>query len=779
MPPYDEIAPTPRSVIQESNQNTSSDNEDEIIAHVLFLDIVGFTKLPPATQVTVLGKLQEIIRANEDFCRARKAGELIALPTGDGMALAFLKKGVSGIAISCAEKIAESILNHNDTTSEPSLKINVRMGIHSGTVVRIKDINDCQNVAGDGINTAQRVMDCGDVGHILLSQAAFHLRPKMLDRTEQFRELGNTLVKHDQVVNLFSFSHDRIGSQTLPAKLLEEKQKAEKAWTNIKPILDKEARKQRLRWLLAILAIVVLLAITHYVSLALQNPGPPVTLYVHVLKAQTPKRYSSRAFSKGLTQDFGRTFRFLRPQQDVNSSAETSTPIAGTSAQADRVSLAIDVGRKKGARYVLTGTVDSDLENGDRAKLSAEELNFNVTINVELYDVASAERVFNKPYSTPFKNLIATQELVLKDVCNKLDVMPDTSVDAAGEAQAHLDYLVGRFWAFQRTNALETEKKIFTRRANKSYEMAKNSRLNPYYALALAGLADIKLSEGGVASDPKNAANEAFALLLEATKPNAQILGKQVAEPFAAVGTQKWWLQRDYLSAISAFELAIRLDSNLADSHKRYSSCLAAMGEEREALRHMNIALSMEGESPVFQLANAQNHFFARRYSDAIDQLLTLKETLAKDNEPPDAAVFRFLAMSREGNGQIDAALDELKSAEEQIKDIKDNPDFLSVKAHILVRKGRTAEAIKIAEDLERRSKEEYVSPYLLAVIYAPMPDQERKTLELLKRAKDEYDPRLNWANVDSRFREWQDRKDFTNILQEAGLFHPQMARPQ
>ena len=85
----------------------------------------------------------------------------------------------------------------------------------------------------------------------------------------------------------------------------------------------------------------------------------------------------------------------------------------------------------------------------------------------------------------------------------------------------------------------------------------------------------------------------------------------------------------------------------------------------------------------------------------------------------------------------------------------------------------------KIAEELDRRSKNEYVSPYLQAVIYAPMSGREGDTMKFLRRAKEEDDPRLNWANVDSRFKKWRDRPEFKKLLEEAGLLHTQMARTQ
>src|SRR5439155_14360435 len=130
------------------------------IAHVLFIDIVGYSKLLINEQSEQIQTLREIVRGTEQFRLAEAEGKLLRLPTGDGGALVF--RNTPEAPVLCAMEIARALKDC------PELR--VRMGIHSGPVSEVTDLNAQANIAGAGINMAQRVMDCGDAGHILLSK---------------------------------------------------------------------------------------------------------------------------------------------------------------------------------------------------------------------------------------------------------------------------------------------------------------------------------------------------------------------------------------------------------------------------------------------------------------------------------------------------------------------------------------------------------------------------------------------------------------------------------
>src|SRR3989449_6012654 len=194
------------------------------IGHVLFIDIVGYSKLLIHEQSEQIQTLKEIVRGTEQFRLAEAEGKLVRLPTGDGGALVF--RTTPEAPVLCALEISKAIKPH------PELR--VRMGIHSGPVNEITDLNEQANIAGAGINIAQRVMDCGDAGHILLSK-------HVADDLEQYprwhsllHELGDWEVKHGVRVGLVNLYGDEIGNPDVPKKLqVLRKHRARTRWTAI------------------------------------------------------------------------------------------------------------------------------------------------------------------------------------------------------------------------------------------------------------------------------------------------------------------------------------------------------------------------------------------------------------------------------------------------------------------------------------------------------------------------------------------------------------------
>src|SRR6516225_11114252 len=178
------------------------------IGHVLFIDIVGYSKLLLHEQSEHIQKLREIVRGTEQFRLAAADGKLMRLPTGDGGALVFRTSPEAPVL--CALEISEALKPH------PELR--VRMGIHSGPVNEITDLNEQANIAGAGINIAQRVMDCGDAGHILLSRHVaedFEHYPLWQPSLHPF---GDFKVKHGQVVSVVNFYNHEIGNPAIPEK---------------------------------------------------------------------------------------------------------------------------------------------------------------------------------------------------------------------------------------------------------------------------------------------------------------------------------------------------------------------------------------------------------------------------------------------------------------------------------------------------------------------------------------------------------------------------------
>src|SRR5215831_7377851 len=193
------------------SSSTSSELKFDI-GHVLFIDIVGYSKLLLAEQSNQMQTLREIVRGTEQFKKAEAEGKLLRLPTGDGGALVF--RNSLEAPVLCALEIGKALKSH------PELK--VRMGIHSGPVNEITDLNEQANIAGVGINMAQRVMDCGDAGHILLSK-------RVADDLEQYpqwrshlSDLGECEVKHGTRVSVVNLYTDDAGNRQPPEKFRTE-----------------------------------------------------------------------------------------------------------------------------------------------------------------------------------------------------------------------------------------------------------------------------------------------------------------------------------------------------------------------------------------------------------------------------------------------------------------------------------------------------------------------------------------------------------------------------
>jgi len=176
------------------------------IAHVLFMDVVGYSKLPMDHQQSVLSHLMEAVRRSPHFMRAHKNGQLISLPTGDGMALVFF--GDPEAPVRCAMELSHELRAHPD--------VQLRMGVHTGPVYRIADINANRNVSGGGINIAQRVMDCGDSGHILVSSAVAEVLHQLSGWNETLHDLGDAEVKHGLRVHVYNLYSTDAGNPSRP-----------------------------------------------------------------------------------------------------------------------------------------------------------------------------------------------------------------------------------------------------------------------------------------------------------------------------------------------------------------------------------------------------------------------------------------------------------------------------------------------------------------------------------------------------------------------------------
>src|SRR5215472_17410235 len=176
------------------------------IGHVLFTDIVGYSKLLINEQSELVGELNDVVRKTEHFGSAEAENRLVRLPTGDGMALVFHHSPEEPAA--CALEIAQALKNHP--------RLQVRMGIHSGPVNQVADVNERANIAGAGINIAQRVMDCGDAGHILLSKHVAEDLQHYAEWRPYLHDVGECEVKHGEIISIVNLYTSEVGNPKSP-----------------------------------------------------------------------------------------------------------------------------------------------------------------------------------------------------------------------------------------------------------------------------------------------------------------------------------------------------------------------------------------------------------------------------------------------------------------------------------------------------------------------------------------------------------------------------------
>src|SRR5438105_8060644 len=215
------------------------------IAHVLFIDIVGYSKLSINDQRAAIDELNQAVRASEQFRNAETATRLIKIPTGDGMALVFYKSPEE--PVECALEISRPLKEHR--------KLQLRMGVHSGPVSGVVDVNGQANLAGAGLNMAQRVMDSGDAGHILLSKRV----ADDLGEYDQWRpllhDLGTFEVKHGVRVGVSNLYDSKVGNPQLPGKLQAVKK-----------------HRARVRWAEVVIALLVLAGVVAALVFILRRP---------------------------------------------------------------------------------------------------------------------------------------------------------------------------------------------------------------------------------------------------------------------------------------------------------------------------------------------------------------------------------------------------------------------------------------------------------------------------------------------------------------------------
>jgi TolB-like protein/class 3 adenylate cyclase/Tfp pilus assembly protein PilF len=394
---------------------TPSDLQLEI-AHLLLIDVVGYSRLLVNEQIELLQELKQIVRSTESFRAAEARGELIRVPTGDGMALVFFHSPEEPAR--CALEISRALQDH------PNIRL--RMGVHSGPTNRVTDVNEKTNIAGPGINVAQRVMDCGDAGHILLSAHVAEDLCQYRHWQPFLHDLGECEVKYGLRLHLFNLHKDDLGNPQVPEKLRRGRRRPASA-ISVRPVTA-------LRWPKAALAIAFLVSAVALVisSLIFFDRGPPTSVAravsalgaipeksIAVLPFENLSNEKENAYFADGVQD--EILTGLSRVADLKVISRTSVMQYKAGLQRNLRELADDLG----VAHVLEGTV--------------QRADGRVRVNAQLIDARTDSQLWAERYDRDVADVFAIESELAGKIVAQLQAQISPSVKAAIEQKPTAD----------------------------------------------------------------------------------------------------------------------------------------------------------------------------------------------------------------------------------------------------------------------------------------------------------------------------------------------------
>jgi serine/threonine-protein kinase len=513
---------------------------------------VGYSKLLVNQQSELLRELNQVVSGTNEFREAEAEGKLTRLPTGDGMALVFRTDPEA--PAQCALEIARALKEHP--------QIALRMGIHSGPVNEVIDVNQRQNIAGAGINMAQRVMDCGDAGHILVSK---HVAED-LEQHDRWRpllhDIGSCEVKHGVRLDISNLYSDEVGNPQLPTKFQALKK-----------------HRSHVRWAEAAIALLVVAAvISAFIYVLRRGPTRSLANVVEKSIAVLPMVNSTgdpanEYFSDGMSEEFISTLSRLQELKVIGRTS--SFQFKGKTDDSKTI------GEKLGVFYLLEGSVR---KSADRVRIA-----------VALIKAGDGANVWSETYDRELKDIFAVQSEIAGAVAKQLKVallghngqaaqLATAATPSNQNVEAYNALLQGNFY----DNRVTAED---NRKAIGYYEEA--IRLDPRYALAYARLSraavNLATNYGGIATKERE---EAIAKARAAAK-SALALDPNLAEAHSAQGGVLEVFGFNFAGAETEYRRALELAPQNPAAISNLSILLSDFGrfDEGVALGRQTIAL--------------------------------------------------------------------------------------------------------------------------------------------------------------------------------------------
>jgi len=586
---------------QDTPAEPTADLELEI-AHLLLVDVVGYSKLLVNEQVELLQELKQIVRSTECFRAAEASGKLIRVPTGDGMALVFFHSPEEPVR--CALEISRALQNHP--------RIRLRMGVHSGPINRVTDVNEKTNIAGPGINVAQRVMDCGDAGHILLSAHVAEDLCQYRHWQPCLHDLGECEVKYGLRLHLFSLYKDGLGNSQVPEKLRRGRRRPASAIT-VRPITAPRWPKAALA--IAFLVFAVALVIS---SLIFFNRAPPTTVTralsalaaipeksIAVLPFENLSNEKENAYFADGVQD--EILTGLSRVADLKVISRTSVMQYKAGPRRNLREVAIDLG----VAHVLEGTVQ---RSGGR-----------VPVNAQLIDARTDSQIWAERYDRDVADVFAIESEVAGKIIAQLQAKISQSEKAAIEQKPTADLAAHDLYVRAKTliaTAVYTtplQEGLFeaVRMLNQAIER------DPAFALAYYQLAhahDLIYFTGLDHTPARLAMADAAIQSLARLLPNS-------GEAHLALAKHLYWGYHDYDRARKELTLAQKSLPNDPWAFVLAGYIDRRQGRWAESIKNLERAVELDPQNPHVLQQIASTYSLLRRYADqerALDRAIAV-----------------------------------------------------------------------------------------------------------------------------------------------------------
>ena len=542
------------------------------IAHVLFIDIVGYSKLLINQQSELLRELNDIVRGTAQFLSAEAESKLVRLPTGDGMALVFRNSPEEPTR--CALEISKALKAH------PALQ--VRMGIHSGPVNEVPDVNERANMAGAGINIAQRVMDCGDAGHILMSKHVAEDLQHYSEWRPYLHDLGECAVKHGEIISVVNLYTSDLGNAAPPQKINQARQNRAGTLRNV------AFGRRRNAILLGASALVILAAVGFF--LLPRASAHKIDKSIAVLPFENRSDEKENAyFADGIQDDI---LTNLSKISDLKVISRTS--VMSYRGKTPNVR---DIGKALGVSTILEGSVQ---RSGNR-----------VRVNVQLIAATTDRHIWANDYDRDLTDVFAIQTDLAHEIANALQAKLSPAEKAQIERKPTRN--PDAYLLFVQAHDLFTRPDRFREDSTKAAELyEKATQLDPDFVLAYAmqSIVESWIYHG---YDPSPARRDQARTLAD----KALKLQPNLPEAHLALGYCYYYGELDYERALAEFAIAQRGLPNAADVYVSIAAIERRQGKWEQSTKNFEKAVSLNPKDPFLLQNLAINYIATKNYEVA------------------------------------------------------------------------------------------------------------------------------------------------------------------